>query len=220
MRIIAGIAKGTPLVVPRGDNVRPRELRISVGDTEQRGLTRPTSDRVREAVFSSLGDRVIGADVLDMFAGTGALGLEAASRGARSVLFLEHSQAALTALYANIAAFKRHPGTPTVLTVRAVDVFSELARLAQDERVFSLIFADPPYGHTAQRLLDEPMLPSLLAPTLARHGGRASGLAVDGRLVLESAKRDMLVPPPPWRLFREAVYGDTRVSFLSANRVK
>ena len=196
MRIIAGIAKGTPLSVPRGGNVRP------------------TSDRVREAVFSSLGDRVIGADVLDLFAGTGALGLEAASRGAHSVLFLEHNQPALTALYANIAAFKRHPGTPTVLTVCAGDVFSELAQLSRDGRVFSLIFADPPYGQTAQRLLDEPMLPSLLTQN------NGSGLATDGRLVLESAKRDTLVPPPPWRLFREAVYGDTRVSFLSANRVE
>ena len=193
MRIIAGIAKGTPLVVPC-------ELRKR---SEQRGLTRPTSDRVREAIFSSLGDRVIGADVLDLFAGTGALGLEAASRGARTVLFLEQSQPALTALYANIAAFKRHPGTPTILTVRDADVFSELAQLSRDRHVFSLIFADPPYGRTAQQLLDEPMLPSLLIH--------------DGRLVLESAKRDTLVPPPSWRLFHEAVYGDTRVSYLSVS---
>ena len=192
-------------------DVRPREPRQSCGNVAR---TRPTSDRVREAVFSSLGDRVIDADVLDLFAGTGALGLEAASRGAHTVLFLEHSQPALTALYANIAAFKRHPGTGSILTVRAVDVFSELAQLARDRRVFSLIFADPPYGPTAQRLLDEPMLPSLLTPT------QASGLANDGRLVLESAKRDTLVPTPPWRLFREAVYGDTRVSYLSANRVE
>jgi 16S rRNA (guanine(966)-N(2))-methyltransferase RsmD len=183
MRIIAGIAKGTPLVAPRDRAVRP------------------TSDRVREAVFSSLGDRVIGADVLDLFAGTGALGLEAASRGAHTVLFLEHSQPALTALHANIEAFKRHPGAPTDLTVCAADAFSELAQLSSDGRVFSLIFADPPYGQTTQQLLDEPTLPSLLTN--------------DGRLVLESAKRDTLVPPPPWRLFREAVYGDTRVSFLS-----
>ena len=183
MRIIAGIAKGTPLAAPPNRDVRP------------------TSDRVREAVFSSLGDMVIGADVLDLFAGTGALGLEAASRGAQSVVVLEHSQPALTALYANIAAFKRHPGTPTDLTVHAADVFSELEQLSCDGRVFSLIFADPPYGHTAQQLLDEPMLPSLLTN--------------DGRLVLESAKRDTLVPPPPWQLVREAVYGDTRVSFLS-----
>ena len=188
MQIIAGIAKGTPLSVPRGGNVRP------------------TSDRVREAVFSSLGDRVLGADVLDLFAGTGALGLEAASRGAHSVLFLEHNQPALTALYANIAAFKRHPGAASVLTVRTVDVFAELARLSRDGQVFSLTFADPPYGHTAQQLLDEPMLPSLLVE--------------DGSLVLESAKRDVLIPPPSWRLSRESVYGDTRVSYLSVNRVE
>jgi len=167
---------------------------------------RPTSDRVREAIFSSLGDRIIGADVLDLFAGTGALGLEAASRGARTVLFLEHSQPALTAIYANIASFERRPCAPTTLTVCDVDVFSELEQLSRDKRVFSLIFADPPYGHTAQQLLDEPILPSVLA--------------VDGRLVLESAKRDTLVPPPAWRLVREAVYGDTRVSYLSANRVE
>ncbi len=188
MRIIAGIAKGTSLVAPRNRDVRP------------------TSDRVREAIFSSLGDRVIGSDALDLFAGTGALGLEAASRGAQTVLFLEHSQPALTTLYTNIAAFKRHPGTPTVLTVRAVDVFSELAQLSRDGCAFSLMFADPPYGHIAQQLLDEPTLPSLLA------GG--------GCLVLESAKRDVLVPPPSWQVFREAIYGDTHVSFLSANRAQ
>ena len=77
MRIIAGIARGMSLAVPRGGHVRP------------------TSDRVRGAVFSSLGDRVVGATVLDLFAGTGALGLEAASRGANAVMFAESASGAL-----------------------------------------------------------------------------------------------------------------------------
>ena len=89
MRIVAGAARGRRLVVPRGDDVRP------------------TSDRVRESVFNalySLGDPVDGATVLDLFAGTGALGLEALSRGASHVTFVESNRDAVAALVANIDA--------------------------------------------------------------------------------------------------------------------
>jgi len=106
MRIIAGLARGMPLVVPRGS------------------VTRPTSDRVREAIFSSLGDRVVGASVVDLFAGTGALGLEAASRGARSVTFVEQNRAALQSLEKNVAEFVRRGGIEPVV-VRE-DVFRYL----------------------------------------------------------------------------------------------
>lgn len=177
MRIIAGIARGMVLAVPRG------------------GPTRPTSDRVREALFSSLGARVVGATVLDLFAGTGALGLEAASRGARSVTFVEQARGALAALEKNVAAFRRVAAAGCPLEVIRGDV----------ERVmvpgnFALILADPPYEYEPVRVLD-----------LVRQGG---WLAAEGRLILESARRCVWVLPSGWFREREAVYGDTRLSTL------
>ena len=178
MRIIAGIARGTTLVAPRGD-------------------ARPTSDRVREAVFSSLGERVIGATVLDLFAGSGALGLEAASRGASAVTFVENARASLDAIERNLESFRRNRGVECEFRVLRGEVFAQLGKLTP----VSLVFADPPYGATAQRLLDDPKLAALLA--------------ADGLLVLESAKRDPFAPGSAWSVKREAIYGDTRVNFLT-----
>lgn len=174
MRIIAGMAKGMTLAAPRGD-------------------ARPTSDRVREAIFSSLGERVIGATVLDLFAGSGALGLEAASRGADAVTFVENARASLDAIERNLESFRRNRGVTCRFKVIRADAF----KLPLLEATFSLIFADPPYGDAAQKLL------ALRLP-----------LAPGGVLVLESAKRDALTPGEAWSVKRDAVYGDTRVSFL------
>lgn len=184
MRIIAGSARGQPLATPRGD------------------ATRPTSDRVREAIFSSLGDRVREATVLDLFAGSGALGLEAASRGARSVTFVEQARPALQVIGRNVEQVRRHPEFAGALMVCRGDVFRELGRLATAGELFNLVLADPPYGEIAQRLLDDPNL--------------ATVLANGGVLVLESAKRDRVTPAACWRVTREAVYGDTAVQFLMA----
>ena len=185
MRIIAGLARGMPLAVPRGD------------------VTRPTSDRVREAIFSSLGERVVDATVLDLFAGTGSLGLEAASRGARAVTFVEQNRAALAALEKNVADFVGRGGIKPV--VIREDVFRYLRgkkptpspSAGGEPAGFELVFADPPYGEIAQQLL-------------------SAGIKADW-LVLESAKRDALTIPPEWTLVREGIYGDTRVSILRNN---
>jgi len=179
MRIIAGIAKGTPLTAPRT------------------GL-RPTSDRVRQAIFSSLGERVAGAEFLDLFAGSGAIGLEAASRGTRSVVFVEQDREALVCLERNLHAFRKNREMACDLSVIRGDVFAELERLTGK---FTLVFADPPYGTEAQRLLEEPRLAQVLSD--------------DGLLVLESARRIPLTPPVSWRTVREAEYGDTRVSYFA-----
>jgi 16S rRNA (guanine966-N2)-methyltransferase len=185
MRIIAGLAKGMQLVVPR------------VG-------VRPTADRIREAIFSSLGERVSGASVLDLFAGTGALGLEAASRGAAAVTFVENARGALESLEKNTEElakrFRGADAAPTSLEIKHDSVQAELKRMAAAKEMFFLIFADPPYGAAAQELLMEKSLPELLS--------------ADGALVLESAKREVLTVGKPWELMRESVYGDTRVSFL------
>ena len=181
MRIIAGIARGQPLAVPAAG-------------------VRPTSDRVRGAIFSSLAGRVPEATVLDLFAGSGALGLEAASRGARSVVFVEQAAATVRILQENIDRFKRSREVQCDLSVIRADVLAELKSLVVAGTRFSLIFADPPYGDEAQTLLADDRLPHLLA--------------ADGILVLESAKRSALEIPALWKLSREAVYGDTRVGFL------
>ena len=186
MRIIAGIAKGMPLTAPRGAQVRP------------------TADRIREAVFSSLGGRVDGADVLDLYAGTGALGLEAASRGARSVTFVENAGPALAAIRQNIEHFRRNRAVDCPLTVLRAAVEDQLEKLAREGRRFHLILADPPYGDTGQGLLANVSLPSLLMES--------------GLWALETGRRDRLEITSPWQLARDAVYGDTRVSFLALEK--
>jgi 16S rRNA (guanine966-N2)-methyltransferase len=130
MRIVAGAWRGRTLVAPPGQ------------------ATRPTADRVRQALFDMLmhaawGGRVAveGAAVLDVFAGTGALGLEALSRGAASACFIENDPAALRALRANIVACKAGDRTD----VLAVDVLT-IGRRSSSTRPASLIFLDPPYG--------------------------------------------------------------------------
>lgn len=181
MRIIAGLAKGMTLAAPRTG-------------------VRPTADRIREAVFSSLGRRVVGARVLDLFAGTGALGLEAASRGAESVTFVENARGALECLERNIEAFRRNRDVACTFCVARTAVEAQLRTLAVAGESYSLIFADPPYGETAEELLRDTTLPQLLAR--------------EGWLVLESAKRDALAVGATWELVRGAMYGDAQVNFF------
>jgi 16S rRNA (guanine966-N2)-methyltransferase len=140
---------------------------------------------------------VLGAAVLDLFAGTGGLGLEAASRGARSVVFVENDRNALECLRRNVESARRWPGMECELEVVKSDVFVEVKHGAGS---YDLILADPPYGELPQRLLDEI--------------GASKLLAAGGLLVLEAGKRDSLAVPAGWRAERDAVYGDTRVCFV------
>ena len=123
MRIIAGNSKGRKLVSPRGSN------------------TRPTSDRVREAVFSIVGDLVVDARVLDLYSGTGAMGLEALSRGAVKAVFVESDPAALKCLNENIEACRYQVRSKVV----SRPVISYLDSMDHDDD-FELVFADPPYA--------------------------------------------------------------------------
>jgi 16S rRNA (guanine966-N2)-methyltransferase len=128
MRIIAGTARGRRLEVPRGETVRP------------------TADRVREALFSSLQPHLAGARVLDLYAGAGGLGLEAASRGADRVVLVEHDPRALAALRRNVDVV----GVDGV-EVRPGDVLRTL-RGRIDGGPFDVALADPPYGLADDRL--------------------------------------------------------------------
>jgi 16S rRNA (guanine966-N2)-methyltransferase len=130
VRIVAGRFGGRRLIVPRG------------------GRVRPTADRVREAWMSIVGSSLAGARVADLFAGSGALGLEALSRGARSVDFVELAPASLTALRANIEAL----GVADTVQVHRADALRFAERLAPAS--YDLAFADPPYTtDAAERLV-------------------------------------------------------------------
>jgi 16S rRNA (guanine966-N2)-methyltransferase len=123
MRIVAGDLGGRRLVVPSGRD------------------TRPTTDRVREAIFSMIGD-VDGLDVLDVFAGSGALGIEALSRGAASATFIDRSSGALASLRANLSQL----GLEARATVVARDWRAALAAERSQGRVYGLCLIDPPYS--------------------------------------------------------------------------
>jgi 16S rRNA (guanine966-N2)-methyltransferase len=190
MRITGGNAARRRLKVPKGLDVRP------------------TPDLVKQAVFNSLGVRVAGAKVLELFAGTGALSLECLSRGAISAVCVEKTSRHAEVLRHNyqVAGFPSQ-----TLQLRVQDVFVAVAQLAAAGERFNLILADPPYGEKnvgrrstscAQQLLDDARLPELLA---------AGGL-----LVLGHTKRDTLSLPSYWQERKLLKHGDSVMRFLSA----
>lgn len=177
MRVIAGTAKGHPLVAPTG-----------------RG-TRPTADRVREAVFSSLQPVIAGTDVLDLYAGSGAMGIEALSRGAASATLVERHGRACATIRDNLVTTKVEDRA----TVVTADVRSALRTLAADARRFDVVFCDPPYRVDVDEL-DEVL--GLLAPVLVD----------DGLVRLEQAATAPDVAwPAPLLGGRVRRYGDTRI---------
>jgi 16S rRNA (guanine966-N2)-methyltransferase len=182
MRVIAGTAGGVRLAVPK------------------RGV-RPTMDRVKAAIFSSLGDAIIGAQVLDLFAGSGALGIEALSRGARAVVFVEKDRQSTDAIEKNLAE------THFEGCIRPQDVFDFL-RTSSMIAKFQIIFADPPYEKTktgerfTEKLLTNKTLPRLLDP--------------DGLFVLEKRPAERILATELWNVVRQKTYGTTEVLFLSA----
>jgi 16S rRNA (guanine966-N2)-methyltransferase len=182
MRVIAGSAGGIRLAVPKHG-------------------VRPTMDRVKAAIFSSLGEAIIGARVLDLFAGSGALGIEALSRGAASAIFVEDDRQSAEAIERNLAKTKLKG------RVRPQDVFDFLRQPSNSEK-FQIIFADPPYEKTrrgeshAETLLNNESLPQLLEP--------------NGIFVLEKRSGEPLRETKLWRVVRQKRYGATELLFLSA----
>ncbi len=179
MRVIAGSARGRRLAAPPGSD------------------TRPTADRVREALFSILGPPPAGAVVLDLFAGAGTLGIEALSRGAERAVFADHARAAARVLRKNLEEL----GLAARAEVHVGDATRFAERLGRDGRSFSWIFLDPPY---AAGLAD--------AALAAIGAGRL--LAEDGVAVVEHDRRS---PPLPVQapLFKadSRRYGDTELTF-------
>lgn len=176
-----------------GGKYRGRKLKSISGTA-----TRPTADRVREALFDVLGEMVKGARVLDLFAGTGALGLEAISRGASEAVLVENNPAARAAIESNLAALS----ADEAVRLLPLDCRSALALLGKRGDQFDLILADPPYwSREAENLLD------LV--------GRSAILARDGMVVIEHPVKSTPGPSGPgWALIRRKEYGRTALSFL------
>lgn len=139
-----------------GGSARGRRLKAKGS-----GRTRPTSSRVADALFNSFGPRIEGAQVLDLFAGTGRLGIEALSRGARDAVFVERDARNVMAIKANLAA----AGLTDRGAVRRADALAALGTLAAEGRRYDLIVLDPPYGRDLQReTLRRVAATDLLAP--------------------------------------------------------
>ncbi len=193
MRITGGEFGGRNLKVPKSDAIRP------------------TQDRVREALFNMIQFEIAGADFLDLFAGSGAVGLEALSRGAKSVTFVERERRHLAVLNENIESLRpgrvkagggvsaRSASTLNDATVVAADAYRWIATHAGPG--FSIGFADPPYA-----LGEEKGYASVLA-TLAERGViRAGGLFIAEMTAVQKAEET-----PGWELIRDRTYGKTRL---------
>ncbi|MBE3574046.1 MAG: 16S rRNA (guanine(966)-N(2))-methyltransferase RsmD [Firmicutes bacterium] len=191
LRVIAGELKGRALWAPAGQE------------------TRPTAARVKESLFSILGDRVKVPWVLDLYAGSGALAIEALSRGSQRAVLVEKSRKAQAAIRRNVAACNLQ----TRLFLLCADVLRVLAEpwqswarvlpaetMAQDAR-FGLVFLDPPYA------LD------VLGPVL-EHLAAGQYLESGAMVVAEHSRHQGLSPPPGFALLRQSRYGETMVSFF------
>ena len=183
MRIITGKARGLQLTVPKNYDVRP------------------TADRVKESVFNIIGSKIINATVLDLFAGTGNLGLESWSRGAKSVTFIDESKESLRLVKSNIAKCRAEADC-TVLKGSAPQVAE---RLAQQGVRFDFAFCDPPYNKGwVQQII------GLL--------GRSPFLQNGGYLVVERSVHDELpLLPDGCELVRTQHYGETIIDFILWN---
>jgi 16S rRNA (guanine966-N2)-methyltransferase len=175
MRVIAGRLKGRRLKTPTWEGLRP------------------TSDRLRETLFNILAPRIQGARVLDGYAGTGAIGIEALSRGAAHATFVEQDRRARGLIEENLAGC----GVERDYTIRGGDVVSTLPMLGAG--AFDVILLDPPYDNPTARLLD----------------AAARALAPGGLIVLERAtRRDPEIPPALERV-RDVKSGDSTLTFFT-----
>lgn len=188
MRVSGGKSGGRVLKVPKGLDVRP------------------TPDLVKQAVFNSLGERVIGARALELFGGSGALSLEALSRGAAHAVCVELSSRHARHIRDNMLAIGIEPSR---FELRVEDALKSLNQFAAENRRFDLIMADPPYGEKnvnkrsrsfAQQLLDHPNLPNVLMN--------------DGLFVLGHTKRDTLEFPAALEEVKMLKHGDTVMRFF------
>ncbi len=178
MRVIAGLARGVPLVAPRDHG------------------TRPISDRVKETLFGILAERTVDAWVIDLYAGSGAIGIEALSRGAEHCVFVEHGRAALASLRTNLRR--------TRLVGAATVVDGEVMRLLEREPAhrYNLAILDPPYAERAILAPLERLLPHLTE---------------DATVVVKHFWRTEVPAPSGLRTWRDRRFGETMLTFMQTD---
>ncbi len=184
MRIIAGKYKGRRIAFPEH--------------------IRPTQDKVRQAIFDTLGQDFKGLAVLDLFAGSGALGLEALSRGARNVVFVDIERKCNLLIKSNLEGLGALGAPGQEVEVYRQDAFRAVAIAAKRKRRFDVIFADPPYHKE-------------LAKKLLKTGGLSDILAIRGFVVVEHALTDGLDLEPEvgaFELYKQVGYGKVLVSYF------
>ncbi|BBO85158.1 methyltransferase [Desulfosarcina ovata subsp. sediminis] len=181
MRVISGRFRGRRLVAPAGMG------------------TRPTTDRIRESLFNILGPGLHSKQVLDLFAGTGALGIEALSRGAAAAVFVDQAKAALATIRRNL----RQLQLEGVTRVLQWDIRKNLNCLKHERHRFNLVFMDPPYETQA-------VVPALTALL------QCGAMADDARVIVEHSRRESLDPIPAGLILSDQrQFGKTLVSFLN-----
>ena len=162
-------------------------------------LTRPSTDRLREALFSILQARLEGARVLDLFAGSGALGIEALSRGAKEGVFVDHNRVSVSCIRENI----EKAGFTKQADVQEQDAFAYLEKPAGG---FDLILADPPYASNSDRDFGEELLQDVsLVERLSR----------GGIMVIEVEAGRSEIVAPGWHLLEQRTYGRSSILFYA-----
>jgi 16S rRNA (guanine(966)-N(2))-methyltransferase RsmD len=184
MRITGGVLGGRVIPVPKG-------------------AVRPTQDRVRSALFSMLADRILGARFLDLFAGSGAVGIEAWSRGAEHVCWVESSPRVLRTLRETVS--RLCDSRARVVGWDAVKYLKE----GTADHPFDIVFADPPYAQ-GTRTPAGGWLPRLLNALTS-----STLMAGDGIFVMEQSSREPVPPLPAWRVLADRRYGDAGILVLS-----
>jgi len=178
MRVITGEARGRKLISVEGMD------------------TRPTSDQTKKSMFNAIQFDIEGRRTLDLFAGTGQLGIEALSRGAKDAVFVDAAPAAVKVIRANVTSTHMESRSEIV----QADALTALSRFPKDR--FGLIFLDPPY----EAGLIAPALDAIFARRL---------LMVGGLIVCETLKEEALPVPAPFRILKEYIYGKTKISLFT-----
>ncbi len=184
MRVIAGEFRGRKLDSFEGMDIRP------------------TSDRVKESLFNILSEKVINCSFLDLFGGTGNVGIEALSRGAKQVVFVDSSLKSIKILKSNLDKISKSDSAEVYNT----DYDNAIKRLGQDNRKFDIIFIDPPYNKD-------------MAQNALVHIDRSGILEDDGVIIVEHDSKDIMPEQSGGLLkFREKLYGSTKLTFYSLHR--
>lgn len=188
MRIIGGAAAKTSLKAPKSRGIRP------------------ISDFVKQAIFNSLGNLIEGKKVLELFAGTGSIGLECLSRGASLVVAIESNYSHASFIRKNLELTKL---PKEKLQLRVQDVFTALNQLYETNQIFDLVFADPPFGEKTSKSPSHSIAQKLLNTHILKFL-----LSADGLFILRHARWQHIIIPPYWNSVRLFKHGDSVTHIL------